>query len=413
MVYPWFNFAVALGLGLLIGLERERSKGEGPKRGPAGIRTFALAALLGAVAFYLGQIPLLMVMAGGVALLTATSYFRDQADDPGLTTEVALLAAPLLGGVAMSDPPLASALSVAVVTLLALKAPVHRFVKGVLSDAEVTDGLLFAIATLVIWPQLPDRAMGPWQSLNPAKIWLLVVLMLAVGAGGYILSRALGPRFGLPISGLASGFVSSLATIGSMAARSTSEPASTTAAAAGAALSTVATFVQLGLLLFVIDRATLQALAAMLTAGGVVAAAFGLALTLLALKAESSDRAQPGRAFSVTTALTLAGTMSLMLVVAAGLKDRLGEAGITLGAAIAGVVDAHSTAISVASLAASGKIAPQDAVAPILAALTANAAAKCVMAVSAGSRAFAIRTALGVALSMAAAWSPAAFAIFR
>ena len=154
-------------------------------------------------------------------------------------------------------------------------------------------------------------------------------------------------------------------------------------------------------------------MAAMLTAGGAVAAAYGLALTLIALKTQSADRSQPGRAFSVTTALTLAGTMSLMLVVAAGLKDRLGEAGITLSAAIAGVVDAHSTAISVASLAASGKIAPQDAVAPILAALTANAAAKCVMAVSAGSNAFAIRTVLGVALAMAAAWSPAAFAIFR
>jgi uncharacterized membrane protein (DUF4010 family) len=136
-------------------------------------------------------------------------------------------------------------------------------------------------------------------------------------------------------------------------------------------------------------------------------------LTLRALKAESPDNSKSGRAFSVKTALTLAGTMSVMLVVAAGLKDWLGEVGITLGAAIAGIVDAHSTAISVAALAASGKITPQDAVAPILAAMTTNAAAKCVMAVTAGSRAFAVRVVLGVALSMIAAWSTAAFMILR
>ena len=383
------------------------------------MRNVAIVAafvLLGAIATYLGQIPLLMVMAAGVALLTATSYLRGQTDDPGLTTEVALLSAPLLGGIAMSDPLLASGLSVAVVTLLAAKTPVHRFVKSVLSDAEVTDGLVLAIATLVVWPQLPDRAMGPWQSLNPAKIWLLVVLMLAVSAGGYILGRALGPRFGLPISGLASGFVSSLAAIGSMAARSarsTSEPNSTTAAAAGAALSTVATFLQMGLLLFAIDQATLRAMAVILAAGGGVAAAYGFTLTLRALKVDSPDNSKSGRAFSVKTALSLAGTMSVMLIVAAGLKDWLGEAGITLGAAIAGVVDAHSTAISVAALAASGKITPQDAVTPILAAMTTNAAAKCVMAVTAGSRAFAVRVVLGVALSMMAAWSTAAFTILR
>ena len=268
MAYPWFNFAVALGLGLLIGLKRERSKGEGPTRGPAGIRTFALASLLGAIAIYLGQIPLLMVMVGGVALLTATSYLRGRADDPGLTTEVALLAAPLLGGIAMSDPLLASGLGVAVVT---------------------------------------QRRYERCHDI-----------------GGRRRRRR----------------------------------------------------------------------------------ADGVTLTLRALKAKSPDHSQSGRAFSGEAAFTLAGTMSVMLVVAAGLKDWLGEAGITLGAAIAGVIDAHSTAISVAALAASRKIAPQEAVAPILAAMTTNAAAKCVMAVTAGSRAFAIRIVLRVALSMMAAWSP-------
>jgi uncharacterized membrane protein (DUF4010 family) len=409
MAYPWFNFAIALGLGLLIGLERERSKGEGPTRRPAGIRTFALATLLGAIAAYLGQIPLLMVAAAGMALLTGLSYLRDRSDDPGLTTETALLAAPLLGGLAMSAPLLASGLSVAVVTLLAAKPPLHRFVKTVLSEAEVNDGLVLTIASVVIWPQIPDRPVGPWQALNPSKIWLLVVLIMSVGAAGHILGRTLGARFGLPVSGFVAGFVSSTAAIGSMGVRAASEPESLNAAVAGAALSSVATFVLMASLLFVASRSTFDVMMPALATGGVVAAIYGLVLIAPALKVASRDKPLSEGAFSIKSTLIIAGTMSAMLVVAAGVKDRLGEAGIIAAAAIAGVVDAHATAISIASLAASGQIQAADAVAPILAGMTTNAFSKCLVAATAGSRVFALRVILGVALSLAATWAVALF----
>src|SRR6266849_1480236 len=100
---PWFRFAIALGLGLLIGLERERSKGEGPTRRPAGVRTFALAALLGAVAVYAGGTPLLAIATVAVAAMAVLAYWRNESDDPGLTTITGLLVTPLLGGLAMSE----------------------------------------------------------------------------------------------------------------------------------------------------------------------------------------------------------------------------------------------------------------------------------------------------------------------
>jgi uncharacterized membrane protein (DUF4010 family) len=178
MTYPWFDFAIALAIGLLIGLERERSKGEGPARRSAGLRTFALVALLGAIATHVGGMTLLGVTEGGVAVLAAASYFRDRETDPGLTTEVGLLATPLLGGLAMSDTVLASGLGAAVAVIFAAKTMLHTFVKGVLTEAEVNDGLVFAVATFVIWPQLPDRYLGPYQAINPHNIWLLVVLVL-------------------------------------------------------------------------------------------------------------------------------------------------------------------------------------------------------------------------------------------
>jgi uncharacterized membrane protein (DUF4010 family) len=405
---PWFNFAVALALGLLIGLERERTKGEGPTRRAAGIRTFALATLLGALAAHLGGAVLLAVATAAVAVLTALSYVRIHDADPGMTTEVGLVAAPLLGGVAMSDPLLASGLSVAVAVVFAAKAPLHSFTRDVLTAAEVKDGLVFAIATLVIWPLLPDRYMGPLQALNPHTVWLLVVLMLAIGACGHITTRALGARYGLPVAGLASGFVSSTATIGSMAGRAAKEPTIMRAAVAGAALSTVATFLQMALVLLALDRPKLVLMTPALAAGGAAAALYGLGFTVWALQSNDVAASKPGRAFSIKATLGLAATMVVMLVTAAALKDWLGEAGIVTGAALAGLVDTHSAAISVASLAAAGKLAPQDAVVPVLAAMTSNALAKIVMAVAAGSGGFAMRIVPGLVLSMAVAWAAAA-----
>ncbi|ACK50141.1 putative transmembrane protein [Methylocella silvestris BL2] len=403
---PLSSFAVALGLGLLIGLERERSKGVGPSRGPAGIRTFAVASLFGAVAFHIGGLFLLALAAVCVAGLVAVSYRRTSTSDPGLTTEMALAFMPILGALAVADVRLAAAVGVVVAILLAAKIPLHAFVTKVLNEAEVKDLLVFAAATLVIFPQLPDRYMGPFDALNPRSIWLLVILVLTIGGFGYIAKRALGARFGLPLAGLASGFASSTATIGAMAGLAAKEPALLRPAVAAAVLSTIATFIQLAVLLAATSAPTLAALAPALIAGGCAATLYGAVFTARAfMTGETQDREPgPGRAFSIKTALALAATMALMLVAAAALKDWLGEAGLLIGAATAGFVDAHSAAISVASLAASGRLAPHEAALPIMLGMTSNTAAKIIVALSAGARAFNLRIAPGLILAQAAAW---------
>ena len=412
---PWLNFVVAVGIGLLIGLERERSKGQGLSRRPAGIRTFALVALLGAIAAHVGGVPLLAVAVIGVAALAALAYVLNHDEDPGLTTEIGMIATPVLGGLAMSDTALAAGLGAAVAVIFAAKAPLHRFVMQTLTATEIEDGLVFAVATFVVWPQLPDRYLGPFEALNPHVIWFLVVLVLALGACGHVATRALGTRFGLPVAGLASGFVSSTATIGSMAGRAVKDPSSMRAAVAGATFSTVATFIQLAILLATITRPTLFAIAPALAAGAIVATLYGFAFALRTgtPEATSAVDAKSGRAFSVWTALALAAMMTVMLVLAAALRQWLGETGIAVGAVVAGFVDAHSAAISVASLAASAKITPQEAVLPILAAVTSNAVAKIAMAFGAGSRGFALRITPGIVAPVAAAWAVAALTALR
>ncbi len=410
---PWLNFAIAAGIGLMIGLERERSKGAGPTRRPAGIRTFTLAALMGAVADHLGGVPLLIAATVGVTVLAALSYAGRRDEDPGLTTEIGLIATPLLGGLAMSDTSLAAGLGVAIAVIFAAKAPLHGFVVRVLTGAEITDGLIFAVATLVIWPQLPDRYLGPLGALNLHSIWFLVILVMALGACGHVATRALGARFGLPLAGLASGFVSSTATIGSMASRAAKSPASMRAAVAGGVFSCVATFVQLGLLLATVSRPTLILMAPALGAGAAVAALYGLVFALRAATPEGAAASEAGPAFSVSAALALAAMMAVMSVIAAALRNWLGEDGVAVGAVIAGFVDTHAAAISVASLVAAAKMTPPEAVSSILAAMTSNAVAKIVMAVGAGSRGYVLRIAPGLILPIVAAWAVALPTAFR
>ena len=136
------NLAVALGIGLLIGAERERRKGEGPSRSPAGIRTFTVASLAGVISFIVGGEVLLAVATAGVIILTAVAYWRAHEDDPGLTTEIALIVTALLGGLSMQQPALAAGLAVTVAVLLAARTRLHRFVGHVprIGHAKVSAG---------------------------------------------------------------------------------------------------------------------------------------------------------------------------------------------------------------------------------------------------------------------------------
>ena len=194
----------------------------------------------------LGGNLLLAVTTAVIAIFTAVAYLRTHEQDPGLTSETALVLTVLLGGLAQTQTATASALAVVVTVLLAARLRLHHFVSNVISEAELTDALIFAAATLVVLPLMPDRYLGPFGAINPRTIWKIVILMMSISAGGYIAVRLLGPRFGLPIAGLASGFVSSTATIGAMGTRALQEPALARSAVAGAVLSTVATILANG-----------------------------------------------------------------------------------------------------------------------------------------------------------------------
>jgi len=410
---PAFRLASALAIGLLMGAERERRKGEGPRRSPAGIRTFAVAALLGGVSYRLGGELLLAVTTLALAGFCAAAYWRGHDKDPGLTSETALLLASLLGGLAQVETAIASGIAVVVTILLAARTPLHHFVRAVLSEQEVIDALIFVAAVLVVLPLTPNRYLGPYGAINPRTIWKIVILMISISAGGYIAVRLVGARFGLPAAGFASGFVSSTATIGAMGERAAHEPALVRPAVAGAVLSNVATVIGMALVLAATSPPVLSFLRVPLIAAGTAAIAYGALVTLLSVRHRVPEHSHPGRAFSLKTALGLGGMIAVVLLLSAALNAWFGGRGVLAAAAIAGFADTHSAAVSVASLVAANKMAPREAMVPILAGLTTNTISKVVFASVAGGRRFAAQVIPGLVLMIAAAWIGMAFLLVR
>lgn len=395
--------AVALGVGLLIGLERERRKGSGAQHAPAGIRTFTLAALLGALSFSLGT-PALVVAGVLLGLLTGFAYLRAAQEDPGLTTEVALIVTFLLGALAMQNEVVAAGLGVVVAIVLASRSRLHRFVKQAISEQEMHDGLLLAAAALVILPLTPDRVIGPYAVLNPRTLWTLAVMVMAINGLGYIALRSTGPRFGLSFAGLAGGFVSSTATIAAMGARVRRTPSLSRAAVSGAVLSSLATVLQLAIVIGATSLAVLKAVALPLLLAGLAALAYGGVFAWHAAQQSGNGSMAKGRPFDPLVALVFTATIAVVLMISAALSDLFGNTGLAVAATVSGLADAHAPAVAVAAVAAGGKIAAEQAVIPVLLAFTTNACTKAGVAIATGGWSFALKVIPGVALMVIAAW---------
>ena len=234
---------LALGIGLLIGLERERRKGEGPDRRAAGIRSFALVAVSGALAQLLSEPGLVAVGGVLVVLLAAISHFKGRSNDPGLTTELALFFTYLVGVLAVVEPLLGAACGAALALLLHARIRLHLFATQVLTEQELHDGLLLCAAALIVLPLIPNRSLAWLREINPRPLVAIVVLILTLQAVSHVAVRWLGPRVGLVAAGLLAGFASSTAAIASLGRQVRKQPERAGLLAAAAAWSTAATWV--------------------------------------------------------------------------------------------------------------------------------------------------------------------------
>lgn len=404
--FTLLELSVALGLGLLVGAERERRKGDGPLRRSAGLRTFAIVSLCGFVAQSVGSSMLLGVALLVVGALAFASYQQSRSHDPGLTSEIALVLTLLLGALAEQHAALAAVIGVLLTALLAERERLHRFVRQAMTPQELEDLIVFLALALIALPLAPDRFMGPYEAVNWHRLTQFVIMVMTLGAMGHVLKRLLGSEAGLAWAGFLGGFASSTATVANMAKWAQSQPPQLPIAVAGALLSTVSTFIQLGLLVsLTLPGLFYQMLLPLVVGGG---SAFAFALWKLhaqpRVPGDSTDMAIQGHAFDLKTCLLLALALLAVTVMTAGLSRAWGSPGIWLSAGLAGLIDAHATVASMNGLLEKAQISQNQAHACIWLAVSTNSMSKAVMAVVVGGRAFAVQFLPGLFTAIAAVW---------
>jgi uncharacterized membrane protein (DUF4010 family) len=402
------GLAAALGSGMLIGIERERRKGATPTRALAGVRSFALVALGGALAQSI-DIALTLLTALLVAAMCVIAFWRDDATAPGMVTELALFLSFLLGVNAVANPAVSAGVAVLVASMLNLRAPLHHFVRVTLRSGELRDGLILASAALVVWPLLPDDADGWLPGANPRRMWGLVVVLMTLQAGAHIAMRMTGPKMGLALTGLASGFVSSVATTANMGHRCREDPALLGVCAAAALLSNIATYVLLLVVTLTIAPAQLAGLAPTIACALLATIAVS-AMSLRAAPPAARRRQRNGRVFSIRQALLFALILSGATALIAYAHTYLGAAAATLGALLVGLVDFHAAASSILTLADSGVLEPAATRHILLFALVANTLSKLVAAGASGGLPFLYRVGGGLSLILLAACLPSLLA---
>ena len=393
----------ALAIGLLIGAERERSHDKAIDQA-IGIRTFALLAVIGTLSKELGD-----WVVGGVlffvALLLVASYRRTNSEDPGTTTETSALAAFLLGVLCYQDAALAAALAILMTALLLSKRRLHTFIRDVVTDVELADATKFLVVAFVVLPLLPNRALGPYGVLNPERIWFIVVILTAISWAGYVAVRLLGPRRGLFATGLASGFVSATAATATLG-RISRAPGRLSASVAGAQMASVATFLQLGFVMFVVSPKVAPHLVVAILLGSVTLLAASFIVyrrrnRALDLDDESVERHHVEHPFALFPAVILSAVLTGALLLGRWGMAMFGSRGAVVVAGAAGLADAHGGSLSAATLFNQGQLNLSTTLMAIGAAVGANTLVKCAIAFVAGGAVFGRRFIVGVLPALA------------
>ncbi|MBT2297647.1 MgtC/SapB family protein [Pseudomonas fluorescens] len=399
------NAAAALGIGLLIGLERERRKGEGARRDFAGLRTFAITSLLGYVTAQAGGVLLLGFVALALGALVTVAYWKNLDQDPGITSEVALFAVLALGALCVSAPALAAAIGVVMAGLLASRQALHHFARNQLTATEMRDGLMLLIVALVVLPLAPDRFLGPYEAINLRTICMLTVMLMAVGALGHVAVRTLGTRYGYALGAVASGFASATATVATMGNIAAKEPVNLKVLSAAAVLSNLATVAQMGLILGAVEPALLRWMWGPLLCGLLMTLLYAGVLMFPRPRVRADDPIKRGGAFSLKLALLVVVAMTGITLLSSAMLDQFGQAGVTVTAMFSGLVDAHASIASVASLAKAGLVPLEGIAIPALVAMSSNSLSKCAVAWFTGGRRFAGYVIPGQVLVTLAMWA--------
>ena len=277
--------------------------------------------------------------------------------------------------------------------------------RRVLTGWTSRDALLL-LAVLAVLPLLPNQPVDPWQVLNLRKLWLLGILVMAIGAAGQMAQQWFGARTGLLLAGFAGGFASSSATIAGLGVQARQQPALASVCAGGAVLSNVSTVLQLGVVVGVLSTPLLLKLWPALLLAGCVIALFAV----VAARASQVQTTMPelnnatGRMLEPRRALLFMLIVAAVLLVSAWVQAWLGDAALDVTLALSGLADVHAAAASAAQLVATGRITAEVALPGIALALAANSLVKLGLAWASGGRNYVLRLLPGIIAMVLTFW---------
>jgi uncharacterized membrane protein (DUF4010 family) len=410
-------FLLAIAIGLVIGIERERAHADRQIRDPFGSRTFTLLALLGAVAAYVESQPFAIALTAFAGAIILAGYMRaplgPQGSGVGATTEVAAMVTFTLGYLARFHLELTVMLAVITLVVLALKPRIHHFAQAGLSSKEVSAALTFMVIAFVVLPLLPNRPVDPWGLFNPFRLWLLFALITGIGFGGYFAVRALGPERGLAVAGLFGGFVSSTATTLSLAQKNREAKGLAMPLATGIVLANAASAAAQVLVVAVANpdmAPRVMPVVGWPVAVGIAAAGAAWYLGRAKRRGDTASHLAVENPLAIKSSATFALALGAMLVITSAATRYFGTEGVLVIAAVGGAADVHAVTLAVSTLAAGGALAERSAVLAILVGFLANMVVKISLAGWAGGRKLALAVAPPLVAMMAA--GVAAFLLF-
>ncbi len=398
---PFQHLAVALALGLLVGMQRERSEHRF-----AGVRTFPLITMLGTVCALLaptfGGWMLAVGLLAIAALVVVANLARQRTGelDIGATTEVSALLLYAVGALVVVNTSAAVLVCGVVALLLHLKPQLHRLVAAI-GERELKAIMQFVLVSLVILPVLPNAAYGPYGVLNPFKIWLMVVLIVAINLSAYVVFKLLGGRKGTLVGGVLGGLVSSTAATVSFARASRSGGQSTALFATVIVLASTVVFARVLGLIAAVAAPAFPHLAPPLAAMFGAMCVLALALFFFNRK-KQMQASEPENPADLKSALVFGVIYAGVLLLVASARDRFGEAGLYTVAVLSGLADMDAITLSTSQLAATGQLETGSAWRAILTAALSNIVFKTALVAALGSRRLLLVIAGIFALALAA-----------
>ena len=397
-----YRLAVALGIGVIVGLERGwKTREQHGGRRPAGIRTFTLAALFGGVLAAISTPDRYLILAAGtlaLGTLVVVAYVMTSREsrDFGMTTELALLTTYALGAIAVRGAPFEAAAAAIVMTLaLGLKTEMHAAIER-LDRRELLATLQLVAIAAVLVPLLPAHEVGPWAAINPRVIGMLVLLIAGVSYVGYFAMRILGARLGIILTAFFGGLTSSTAITVAYARRARAATAEAALLGAG-----VAIVPRLAIEIGAVNASLLPKLwptFAVLAAIPLVGVAW---ITKLQPQG-SATNVRLSNPLQLQSALGFGLLLSAFFIAAEALRRSLGDAGVYAVAATAGLVDVDAIGLTLARAAGRG-ITPETAARAIVLATLVNTAVKASLAALIGGAGLLRSASLTLALALAGA----------